>query len=145
MDADGGNQTQLTNDPERDGSPDWLSIEATPTPVPTPEPTPTPPPAGIVMLWGDDDCNSAVNAVDALKNLQEVAGFAYSQTDPCFQLGETVGVQKAGFGDFPWGDVDCDGDVDSVDALTILRWIAALPVNQEPGCPEIGSSVFVSA
>ncbi len=44
----------------------------------------------------------------------------------------------------PWGDVDCDGDVDAVDALKILRKVANLSVLQEPGCPPVGSAVGVS-
>ena len=101
----------------------------------------TPPGA---VLWGDDDCNGAVAAVDALKNLQEVAGLPYSQTDPCFGLGESVDIQLASATERIWGDVDCDGDLDSVDALAILRKIAAFSVNQQPNCPEIGSSVLVA-
>ena len=38
------------------------------------------------------------------------------------------------------GDVDCDGDVDAVDALAILRHVVALPVNLPADCPPIGSS-----
>jgi hypothetical protein len=39
------------------------------------------------------------------------------------------------------GDMDCDGDVDSVDALAILRVVAGLrPLTQEAGCPDVGSS-----
>lgn len=41
--------------------------------------------------------------------------------------------------DLVFGDVDCDGDVDGVDALKIQRWIIDLSVTQEPGCLEIGS------
>lgn len=37
------------------------------------------------------------------------------------------------------GDVNCDGKVDAIDALTILRHIAGLTVNLPPGCPPIGS------
>ncbi|MCH8815860.1 MAG: hypothetical protein IH957_12355 [Chloroflexi bacterium] len=40
------------------------------------------------------------------------------------------------------GDNDCDGDTDSVDALKVLQDIAAIPFNQQPDCPQIGS-VFV--
>ncbi len=36
------------------------------------------------------------------------------------------------------GDVDCNGSVDAVDALKILRHVAGLTVNLEPGCPPIG-------
>ncbi len=37
------------------------------------------------------------------------------------------------------GDVDCDGDIDSVDALAILRYVVGLPLPLPDGCPEIGS------
>jgi hypothetical protein len=39
---------------------------------------------------------------------------------------------------FVKGDVQCDGDVDAVDALTIQRFIAQLNISQQPGCPPIG-------
>ncbi len=42
-----------------------------------------------------------------------------------------------------WGDVDCDGDVDAVDALKVLRYVAGLPVLQTEPCPDIGSTVTV--
>jgi hypothetical protein len=37
------------------------------------------------------------------------------------------------------GDVDCDGDVDAVDALKILRFVVGLPVSQTEPCPDIGT------
>jgi protocatechuate 3,4-dioxygenase beta subunit len=36
-------------------------------------------------------------------------------------------------------DVNCDGDVDAVDALRILRHVAGLYPNEPPGCPLIDS------
>jgi hypothetical protein len=42
-----------------------------------------------------------------------------------------------------WGDNDCDDDVDSVDSLKNLRFVAALPVLQEKGCPGFGAEVDV--
>ena len=39
------------------------------------------------------------------------------------------------------GDVQCDGDVDTVDALQQLRNVAALETFQEAGCPGIGAKV----
>ncbi len=35
------------------------------------------------------------------------------------------------------GDVNCSGNVNSVDALLILRAVAGLPVSIPPGCPPI--------
>ncbi len=37
------------------------------------------------------------------------------------------------------GDIDCNGGIDSVDALQVLRYTAKLPVAQEPSCPQLGS------
>ncbi|MFQ5473818.1 MAG: TolB family protein, partial [Dehalococcoidia bacterium] len=132
MNADGSGQTRLTSGPVNGRSPDWQPFTAPPTPTPAPG------------LWGDNDCNGAVAAVDALKTLQEVAGLPYGQTEPCFAFGSSVGVSAAGLTQRTWGDIDCDLDVDSVDALGILRSIAALPANQQPGCPSIGSAITVA-
>ena len=125
-------------------SPNFTLGVATGTcPTPTPVPTATPPAEGNA-IWGDDDCDGDVDAVDALKDLQEIAAIPYLQTDPCFDLGDTFDVTPAGATERIWGDVDCDGDVDAVDALAILRDIAAFSVNQQQPCPEIGADVLVS-
>ena len=42
-----------------------------------------------------------------------------------------------------WGDADCDGDVDAVDALKGLRYVAALSVAQNESCPIVGTTVEV--
>ena len=46
---------------------------------------------------------------------------------------------------FPKGDLDCDEDVDAVDALQGLRHIAGFTANQQPDCPGIGSDVGVES
>jgi hypothetical protein len=98
---------------------------------------------GEPRTFGDNDCDGDTDAADGLKGLQDVAGLPYGQNEPCFELGETVDVSPAGGTVRLWGDVDCDGDVDAADGLSILRFVAALPVNQQPGCPEIGAEVLV--
>lgn len=98
---------------------------------------------GEPRLWGDNDCDGDVDAVDGLKALQDVAGLPYSQNDPCTPLGESVGVSPTSTTERPWGDVDCDGDVDAADGLSILRYVAGLPPTQQQGCPAIGSAVLV--
>lgn len=42
-----------------------------------------------------------------------------------------------------FGDINCSGNADSVDALGIQRNLAALPVNQTQPCPGIGDTVDV--
>ncbi len=51
----------------------------------------------------------------------------------------TITVGAAPTPAFEQGDVDCDGDVDIVDALNIARHVAGLPVTQTEPCPDIGS------
>jgi len=42
-----------------------------------------------------------------------------------------------------WGDVDCDGDVDAVDALKVLRHVVRLPVAVGESCPRMEGEVVV--
>lgn len=99
---------------------------ATPTPTPTgatptPTPSPTVAPGGLL---GDTDCDLDVDAVDALHDLQDVAGL--EPDADCLEQ----------------GDVQCDGDRDAVDALGILTFVAGFPAQpQEPGCPAIGDPI----
>jgi len=66
----------------------WPGLAAAAAPAPSPTPSPTPP-AGAAV-WGDVDCDGAVNAVDALKLLRHVVGLPVSQTEPCPDIGSTV-------------------------------------------------------
>jgi hypothetical protein len=43
---------------------------------------------------------------------------------------------------FLWGDVDCDGQVNPIDSLKILRHDAGLEVQQPAGCPNVGELLF---
>jgi CSLREA domain-containing protein len=55
-----------------------------------------------------------------------------SEFSPCLLVTSSGAVRLQ-------GDVDCDDDVDSVDGLGQLRHVAGLGVNQQPGCPLVGS------
>ena len=42
-----------------------------------------------------------------------------------------------------WADANCDGEVNPIDSLGVLRSDAGLFVTQQPGCPLVGSTVTV--
>src|SRR3990172_11578721 len=72
-------------------------------------------------LWGDGDVDSA----DALWVLGRVA--------------HTV-LPEGGGGCSPH-DIDCNANVNAVDALKILRYLAGMPYAQSEPCPDIGTTL----
>ena len=118
----------------------------TPTPSPTPAPTASPgptatatPPPGADLVQGDNDCDGDVDAVDGLKGLQHIAAIPFGQEPDCPAIGSGL-LAAAPAGDPPevFGDVDCDGDVDAVDQLKILQFVAAIPFTQDEPCVDVG-------
>lgn len=90
-----------------------------------------PPPA---LIKGDNNCDGTINALDALSGLQFIAGLAVNQEFGCIALGEPF-LAVVPLGEVPlFGDIDCDGDVDAVDSLLILTFVAGLPVNLPQFC-----------
>ena len=87
-------------------------------------PAAVPAAAAADAVQGDVTCDSAVNAVDSLQILRDVAGLA--TTAPC--LADA-------------GDVNCDASPNSVDALGILRYVAGLNVQTPDGCTPIGDAL----
>ena len=59
-----------------------------------------------------------------------VAHLSVGQNEPCPDIGTEVASV--------FGDADCSGNVNSVDALKILRFVAHLPVAQDEPCVDIG-------
>ncbi len=49
-------------------------------------------------------------------------------------------VTVSGFGQLAWGDLNCDGSVDSLDALRLLLALAGTP-KAVADCPDIGAHV----
>jgi len=97
--------------------------------------TPVPP----LEAPGNVDCDQDVDAVDALHILRYVAQLPSMVPDNCPDVGATPApMSLAGDGSQMRGDVDCDDDVDAVDALRILRYVAGLNPNLPDGCPPIG-------
>jgi hypothetical protein len=102
--------------------------EATPTPTPGPQPA-----------KGDVNCDGTVNSVDALQLLLFTANLPFVQPPGCpFINGGPIDGAFSQTIEAAFGDMNCDGYVDSVDGLKILLFVAFLPVGLPTGCPPIG-------
>jgi hypothetical protein len=73
-------------------------------------------------LNGDANCDGQVNPPDALAILGGAGGV--TPHAPC---------QNA-------EDVDCNGHVEGLDALRVLRWFIGAPMNHA-GCPQVGDAL----
>jgi hypothetical protein len=97
--------------------------------------------------WGDLNCSGEIQSVDARYPLMYiVGGFVYIPEGICedamlFQ--ETI-VQIEGGPQVQWADVDCSGEITSIDALWLLREVAGFPAKDFPGCPVIGAMTTLS-
>jgi hypothetical protein len=101
-----------------------------------PEPTPGPP-SPPLRIAGDGNGDGVVDQGDVLLTLKIVGGFLHQDEGNCEPspaalssntLGATGGCVN----------VDCDSDVDIIDALLLLRFTARVPVNIPESCPPIG-------
>ncbi len=101
------------------------------------------------VVIGDVDCDGDVDPVDALKIQRYDAGLSVSQNNPCPNLGNThgweydcpgPGVRCHTPGENEYGDVNCDDDVNPVDALKILRYDAGLGGGY---CLEVNGTGFI--
>ena len=115
----GPNVTATATDDSGDTSEFSAAVVAPPTP--TPEPTAT----SAVTPTATPGSSSTPGP--------SVTPTAVPTATPTPGPSETPGAKLA------QGDVQCDDDVDSVDALQQLRDVAGLTTFQEDGCPQIGS------
>jgi hypothetical protein len=96
----------------------------------------------LMLTQGDNQCDDDVDAADALSSLQANAALPYHQEDGCQEIGSELAALAAPAGQAAlFGDVDCDGDVDAVDALKILQFLAAIPFMQNDPCANIGEGL----
>ncbi|MFQ5352470.1 MAG: CAP domain-containing protein, partial [Candidatus Binatia bacterium] len=96
---------------------------ATPAPTASPSPPPTSAPQTPTAIRGDANCDFSVGSLDALTLLRAEAG--YDVESECLE----------------YGNVDCDGDRDALDALAILRWVVSQPMSINEDCAPIGVPV----
>ena len=98
----------------------------------------------VERIWGDNDCDGEITSRDNQMLLRRILQQPpLSQTQPCPEVGEVLGV--SGAGDKQWGDLDCDGEITSRDNQVLSRRILQQPpLSQTQPCPELGDAVAVS-
>lgn len=93
------------------------------------------------LMFGDANCDGALDSLDALYLLLAIANLTVPQQDPCPEImsGVLINGNPA-----VWGDQNCKDGNDSIDALILLLLVANLPrPASAPGCPELGDEVAV--
>lgn len=95
------------------------------------------------LVQGNVDCKNGVDVLDALSALRVVAGLTQlAQHEPCPDTGSVLTTAFASADADFWGDVNCDRQVGALDAVAILRFVAALsPLSQQEPCYDVGSLV----
>ena len=96
-----------------------------PTPTPTPSATPTPTPTGSPLATASPTPTPTATATP---------GPTETPLPSITLRGREI----------DWGDDDCSGDADPIDALLTLRFDAGLGRPEEPACPWIGHPVNVA-
>lgn len=114
-------------------------LPATPTPSPSPTASPTSSPtptatAGPARTQGDVNCLDGVTYDDVWLLLEYAAALIDGVTPgTCLDLGDPE--SNSGF---PWGDLNCDGAVNAIDALHIVAFQAGIFLPVEGDCIAIG-------
>ena len=92
------------------------------------------------LIWGDITCEGSVGSLAALGLLLFISSLPFVTPPDCPQIGDSIVTTAGGGGGngLQWGDVNCDGTINSIDALVLLLFIARLPYTVQPGCPELG-------
>lgn len=99
--------------------------------------------ASSVTVKGDLDCDGSVNPIDSLLLLRHDAGLSVNLPSGCQTIGSTVGsAARSPAAVHPKGDMNCNGSVNPIDSLLLLRHDAGLNVNLPAGCDAIGTPDF---
>ncbi|MEO8458067.1 MAG: hypothetical protein ABI559_09665 [Chloroflexota bacterium] len=122
MNRDGTNPLSISGlDNAHDEYPDWQPL-----------------PPSSQLVWGDNYCSSAYDAVDALYTLLHEAQLGVTPLG-CPEFGKTL--HTVAFGERIWGDLNCSDGIDAPDVLLLLAGFAGLTPGNPQDCPLLGSVV----
>ena len=119
----------------------------TPTPIgtpvppttPTPLPTPTPPGGSTPVITPTPGEGTPPGGATPIHDQAEIQGDADGDGDVDILDSLAILQYVAGTGGHPM-DVTCDNQTHSLDALAIMRYLVGLPVfGLPPGCPTVGT------
>jgi len=134
MKPDGSDEQQLTTGPGMDNNnPDWGPLAATPTPTESPSPSPTATPTGTASATPTPTATATPGGTPHPSLISPSPPLSESAT-PTLPASQTVA----------WGNNDCRGGIDSVDALIGLQFVAFLPYTQDSPCPIMGNEFNIS-
>ncbi|MEO8458019.1 MAG: hypothetical protein ABI559_09420 [Chloroflexota bacterium] len=118
-------QPEQTDHPEPSHTPKATEPEHTDAPEATDAPEPT---ATQIPIDGDVDCDGQTTGKDAIHLLLHAANADEANAGCTAPGSDTPGS------DHRKGDVNCDGNVNLVDLITVLKVQAGLPVSLPEGC-----------
>lgn len=84
--------------------------------------------ASVFTSTADADCDGSLDAADALLVIKYSAGKGTLPDDGCDTLAFAARAAAVDSGTRKPGDLNCDGKVNVLDALAVLRWVAGFEV-----------------
>jgi CSLREA domain-containing protein len=94
--------------------------------------------SGVAAIFGDWNCNGAIDPEDASPVLWALAGLQYDTPADCLDQGAAVFINGQ---DRQWGDSNCDQSNTIMDPLLNFLGAAGIPREPPAGCPRVGDGV----
>jgi hypothetical protein len=89
---------------------------------------------GGAFLNGDLNCDTSINAADALVAVQFLADVDVDQYPGCPEIGSSFASL--------FGDMNCSDSISIADVLRVLQHTAGVSETNVSGCPEVGETIF---
>lgn len=88
------------------------------------------------FLNGDLNCDTTIDALDALTAVRHAADASVFQYPGCPEIGSDL--------DPVFGDLDCNDSVGTGDTLRILQYVGGISQTSANGCPGVGATIIAT-